>query len=486
MADDAKKEALIALCRSDLFYFVQWAFTKLYPGQELNVTWPIRALCYELMECFRGNNSDFLNAMAPRSLKSFCVSVCFPAFCLGHDPSLRFFCLSYGEELAENHHRLFRQIIASDWYQKIFPKMKIGQYKDTARETVTSMNGGRYASTFGGSITGQGANYIIVDDPMKSDDAYSAAERERTYRVFVEAASTRFNNPLEGRRIVTMQRLHEDDLIGRLSQTGKWNLLSIPAVSQEDTVYRVGPGENDIHVFEKGALIDPERLSAEYLDTKKLEMGSPAYHAQYLCDPMPADGEVIKRDWITRYRGVPTPSKFEYVIQSWDTAIKTGAKNDYSACVTLGIKSDGRIFVADASRYKLDPDSLRQQARALALKWKASTVLIEDANLGILLAQYLRERLKAAVIPITPKGPKEQRVALASAMIEAGRLYLPIEPSGGVIDLEREMFGFPNAANDDLIDALAQFLNWYARKEIQERNKPRAYVIGADGIQVFG
>ena len=85
-----------------------------------------------------------------------------------------------------------------------------------------------------------------------------------------------------------------------------------------------------------------------------------------------------------------------------------------------------------------------------------------------------------------PKGPKEQRVAQASAMIEAGRLYLPVELSDGMIDLEREIFGFPNAANDDLIDALAQFLNWYARKEIWDRNKPKAYVIGADGIQVLG
>lgn len=485
MAEFNDKETLDALCRADLFFFVQRAFTRLYSGNELNVAWPIQALCYELMECFRGNNSDFLNAMPPRSLKSFCVSVCFPAFCLGHDPSLRFLCLSYGEDLAENHARLFRQIISSDWYQQAFPRMKLGQYKDTARETVTSMNGGRYASTFGGSITGQGADYLIIDDPMKSDDAYSAAERDRIYRVFVEAASTRFNNPLQGKRIVTMQRLHEDDLIGRLYETGKWNHLSIPAVSQEDTIYRLGPGPNDTHTFEKGVLIDPERLSQEYLDIKKLEMGAPAYNAQFLCNPLPADGELIKRSWIKRYTGEPNPSKFDYVVQSWDTAIKTGLKNDYSACVTFGVKGN-ETYVIDASRYKLDADSLRRQARIHAVNWKVSTVLIEDANLGHLMAQFLHERLKAAILPILPKGPKEQRIAQASAMIEAGRLYLPVEPTDGIVDLEREMYGFPNAANDDLIDALAQFLNWFARREIRDRNKPKAYVIGADGIEVFG
>jgi len=240
----------------------------------------------------------------------------------------------------------------------------------------------------------------------------------------------------------------------------------------------VGSGKTDIVRFKLGDLVQPDRLTREFLDNQKMTLGSAGYSAQYLGEPMPADGEMIKRTWIRQSSTSLDPAEYQRVIQSWDTAVKTGKKNDYSACITLGIRGS-EIHVIDALRIKMELLGLQNLATSHAHTWNPDTILVEDANHGIDLVRHLQRQLRSAVIPIPVRDPRELRVSRAAAHIEAGRLFLPHHDQPWTEQLEREMFGFPNAANDDLLDALSQALIWYSRSDHSRPTlKTRVTLIG--------
>ena len=158
-------EAIYALYREDFFKFVQKAFETVNPSATFMDNWHIRLLCWMLTKCSRGEIRRLIVCLPPRSLKSFLFSVAYPAWMMGHDPSLRFIYVSHSDELAKNHMQNFRRIITAPWYRKAFPKMRPDLKKDTEREIVTSENGFRFATSIGGSLTGRGGDFVFIDDP---------------------------------------------------------------------------------------------------------------------------------------------------------------------------------------------------------------------------------------------------------------------------------------------------------------------------------
>ena len=150
------------------------------------------------------------------------------------------------------------------------------------------------------------------------------------------------------------------------------------------------------------------------------------------------------------------------IVQSWDTAIKTGAGNDRSACVTFAEMEQGH-YLLDAYAERLDFPALRQRVLAHAEQWKAQAVLIEDAASGQSLLQELRRSSALPVIAIRPRMDKAMRLASVSAMIEAGRVWLPQE-APWLAEFEHELMGFPHAKHDDLVDAFTQYLLWATRR----------------------
>ncbi|GAA0003920.1 hypothetical protein [Bradyrhizobium diazoefficiens] len=128
----------------------------------------------------------------PRSLKSLSVSVAFVARLLGHDPSRRIIVVSYASELSAELHRQFRMVIESLWYQELFPAMRPA--KDTGTELVTTAGGSRYATTVGGTLTGRGADFIIIDDPLKAEEALSEPGRNRVTDWFGGTLVSRLND----------------------------------------------------------------------------------------------------------------------------------------------------------------------------------------------------------------------------------------------------------------------------------------------------
>jgi predicted phage terminase large subunit-like protein len=449
--------AVAALLRTKLRYFVQKVFYTVFPGSAYLHNWHIDAIVYQLMRVNAGDCPRLLISQPPRSLKSLSVSVAFVAWVLGHDPSRRIIVVSYSSELAAELHRQFRMVIDSAWYRSLFPAMRPA--KDTGAELVTTAGGSRYATTVGGTLTGRGADLIIIDDPLKAEDALSELARKRVNEWYGGTLVSRLNDKDTGRIVLVMQRLHEDDLAGHLLQAGGWHHLDLPAVATEDRDIAIG--RTRLFRRRTGDLLHPERENRAVLDRIKAETGSLQFSAQYQQRPVPLEGNLIKRDWFRCYEQLPAAGAPGYVVQSWDTAMMTGSGNDYSVCTTWRILQND-FYLMDLYRDRQQYPDLRRAVAALAARYNADAVLIEDAGPGMVMLQDLQRDTPNGMprpIGIKPEGSKADRMAAQSFRIEAGQVHLPAD-APWLDDFLLELLAFPHGKHDDQVDSTSQFLKW--------------------------
>lgn len=205
---------LAAMLRQEFAAFLTKCFETLHPGQPpLGDAWYLRAICHHLVAASEGNTRRLVITVPPRHLKSVSAAVALPAWLLGRDPSRRIMVASYSNDLARQHAEQCRTIMGSKWYREIFPATRISDRGNRQLEVLTTANGARKAVSVGGSVTGFGADLIIVDDCMKADEAHSQAARDELVRWFDGTLMTRLNDKAAGRIISIQQRLHEADLL---------------------------------------------------------------------------------------------------------------------------------------------------------------------------------------------------------------------------------------------------------------------------------
>src|ERR1043166_3633861 len=228
MTDD--KRRLEALLRDDFRAFLEKCFYTLDPGQVFVRSWAIEAIAWKLELVRRGKIRRLIINMPPRSLKSTMASVAFPAFFLGHENTLRIIGVSYSADLAKKHSNDFRAILESSWYRRLFPTVRIG-HKDSETEIELMSRGYRLATSVGGTLTGRGGDLIIIDDPLKPEDAMSEVKRQAAIHWFINTLLSRLDDKRTGAIIIVMQRVHVDDLTGFvLSQSDEWDVLNLPAI----------------------------------------------------------------------------------------------------------------------------------------------------------------------------------------------------------------------------------------------------------------
>jgi predicted phage terminase large subunit-like protein len=460
---------LAALLRSDLRSFVRKAFNTILPGTPYQPNWHIEAIVYQLMRVNAGEVNRLLINQPPRSLKSVCVSVAYVAWLLGHDPTRRVIVVSYSNELAAELHRQFRMIIDAGWYRALFPAVRVA--RDTGTELVTTAGGSRYATSVVGTLTGRGADLIIVDDPLKAEEANSELTRKRVNDWYSGSLVSRLNDKNKGSIVVVMQRLHENDLAGHLLGQGGWEHLDLPAIAVEDNVIPLGHGK--VKTREVGDILHPERESKDALDRIKAEVGSLKFSSQYQQRPVPLEGNLIRREWFRYYDRLPQQNSAEHIVQSWDIAMMTGEANDYSVCTTWRmIKAD--YYLVDVFRARLQYPDLRRKVASLAAKHGAGTILIENAGPGMALLQDLcRDLPRGMARPLgqKPEGSKADRMVAQSAKIEAGHVHLPREADWLDIFL-LELLAFPNGRHDDQVDSVSQFLTWSSLRQFLDASMP--------------
>ena len=276
--------------RIDFQAFCQRVFRELLPGDVFRDNWHIDAICHEIMQTIEGNNQRLVVTVPPRSLKSLIISVALPAFVLGRDPSRRMVCISYSDELSAKMAADFRKVVNSAWYRKVFPKMAVK--KNTDREITTTRNGGRFATSVGGTLTGRGGNLFIIDDPLKPADAFSEAKRNVVNDWLRHTLASRPDDKRLDKMILVMQRVHVDDPAGVLLATGQWRHLDLPAIADTDRIVELSYGGS--YSWRAGTALHEEREPLEVLTQLRAEMGETAFSAQYLQRPVPLEGGMFK------------------------------------------------------------------------------------------------------------------------------------------------------------------------------------------------
>lgn len=454
------RSVIDSVCRDDLVKFLHRVFEVVAPGEELHLNWHIHAMAHALEQVRAGKTKRLIITLPPRSLKSILASVAFPAFVLGHDPTKKIICASYSIELAIKHANDMRTIVRSPFYQRMFPHMRLKLVKDSETELITTKRGGRFTTSVGGTLTGRGGNIIIIDDPMKPDEAMSETSRGNVTRWFETTLLSRLNSKSEDAIIVIMQRLHVDDLAGALLERGGWEHLDLPAIADSPEHVPIGAGL--FHHRDPGEVLDPIREPLDVLMRMKESMGSMAFSAQYLQRPVPAEGNLIKRDWL-RFSDPPSPGKSrDLVIASWDTALKANELSDYSVGTVWLLRGD-TCYLLDLVRAKLEYPALKAAVLQMRTRWGVALTLIEDRGSGISLVQDLR-RENFKVIPIEAETDKETRLYSVQGKFEAGSVIFP-KDAPWLDDLITELLAFPASRHDDQVDSISQALSWIIRRK---------------------
>jgi predicted phage terminase large subunit-like protein len=450
----ADRDVLDAYLRTEFTGFLERSFLTLNPGATYLRNWHIDALAYHLELVRRGKIRRLIVNLPPRFLKSLMCSVAFPAFVLGHDPTKRLIVVSYGAELATKLGNDCRTVVQSAWYQRLFPEMRISRIKNTEAEVITTRHGCRLAASVGGSLTGRGGDFIIIDDPLKPQDAYSDSKRESANEWFDNTAFSRLDDKLTGKIIVVMQRLHLNDLTGKLSRgSDEWTVLNLPAIAERDAQIQIG--EKRYYYRKVGDLLHSEREPMDVLESIRAQLGPDIFAAQYQQNPVAPGGNMIKRHWVRRYENLPVRTSSMHVLQSWDTASKEGEQNAWTVCTTWYVH-EGRYYLVDVLRDRFDYPTLKERAIAHARLHKPTTILIEDTGVGTALVPEVRN-CGFAVIAVQVGHNKQTRISVQSAKFASGQVHFP-HGAPWLEDLEAELFAFPASRFDDQVDSVSQAL----------------------------
>jgi predicted phage terminase large subunit-like protein len=241
-----------------------------------------------------------------------------------------------------------------------------------------------------------------------------------------------------------------------------WDVLSLPAIAEQDESFR-----------RKGEALWPEWFPLSELERIRAAIGERPFVSLYQQRPSAAEGAIFKRNWWHFYRH-PLAGPFR-IIQSWDTAFKTGEENDYSVCTTWGVSESG-YFLLHLWRGKGEFPALKRKVIELAQEWKPTEILVEDRASGQSLIQELR-RSTLPIKPVKSDRDKQSRAQAITPIIEAGKVFLP-ENAPWLPDFLDEMASFPNGLHDDIVDSTSQALNYLRQRNVEVTDDTVRLILG--------
>lgn len=401
-----------------------------------------------------GEQKYIIVELPPRHGKSMTITETFPSYYLGRNPEKRVITSAYSDGLARKFGRLNRNKMI-EFGQLVFDRKLSNDNGTVNNWTLDNGVGGMIATGIGGSITGEGADLLVIDDPIKNnEEAQSQKIRDKVWDEWETTLSTRLHKG--GSVIVVMTRWHEDDFVGRLLQRSpyNWERIRMPAIAEDD---------DDI----LGRKIDEPLcvglgFDKDWADLKKQEVGSRTWASLYQQRPSASEGNIFKREWWQFYERVP--KKFDKILISWDLTFKESNKSDF-VVGSVWLKKGADKYLIDIVRDRMDFPATLQAVKNLKNKYpKAREILIEDkANGPAVISSIQRE--VSGVIPINPKESKVARAQAITPQIESGNVFLPKDKTF-TYDLIEECASFPNGAHDDMVDSMSQALN---RMETEKR-----------------
>lgn len=443
MLDELENRKRITLAQNDFLAFIAMLDRTYKFGIHL------KRLGALLMDVQADIEDRVAVSMAPRFGKSLMISIFYPAWYLGKHPDHKVIVASHTADLAIDMARKVRNLMQTAEYRAIFPEVSIASDAKAAGKWNTNKGGEYYAVGVGGALAGRGGNLIIVDDPLSEQDIKNSnfTSLDVTYEWFRSGLRTRLMP--EGKIVILHTRWHQRDLIGRLIKDSALNedgdqyaMFEFPAILNE--------GEED----EKS--LWPAQWSLEALQRTKASMPLWQWNAQYMQDPTAADSAIIRRDWIKWWPG-ENPPTIEYIIQSWDTALTTKERSDWSVCHTWGVftqeeDNSSNLILLNSAKGKWEFPELKRQAHLQYEEWEPDSVIVEAKASGQPLIDEMR-RSGIFVQDFSP-GKGQDKIARLNAvadMFSAGHVWFP-ETSWAQAVVE-EIIAFPAGEHDDEVDA---------------------------------
>lgn len=438
------------LLRQDFTTFAARCFYDLNPQTQLAMNGHVEVITAKLTAVRQGKIRRLIINLPPRHLKSLLASIAFPAWCLGHDPSAQILCVSYAQDLADKLARDCRSVMMRPWYQRIFPT-RLAPHRQAVQEFLTTRQGYRLATSNGGVLTGRGADIIVIDDPLKPEEALSDTQRQAANDWFSHTLYSRLNNKRTGALVIVMQRLHEDDLVGHVLAQEEWEVVRFPAIAEEDEAHEIetilGPRT---FMRRRGEALHSEREPLDTLDRIRCTIGEYNFAGQYQQSPAPLGGGLVKAEWFKHYSEKDRPERFDRIVQSWDTANKATELSDFSVCTTWGIKGKN-LYLLSVLRKRLEYPALKRAVREQQNLFDANVVLIEDKASGTQLIQELIADGFHRATRYKPDCDKIMRMHAQTGLIENGFVYIP-QAAPWLAGYLHEMTVFPKGKHDDQVE----------------------------------
>lgn len=461
----SQKQELNEILKNNFPAFIQRCFHTVDPNAQYSHNWHIELIAEYLQACMNREITKLIINIPPRHMKSISVAVAFPAWLLGHNPSEQIMCASYSKALSNKHSMDCRAIINSEWYRELFPNWKLVKDQNTQSKFVTTKRGFRIATSVGSTTTGEGGNFLIIDDPLSADEATSEIMRNRANTWFDQTFSSRLNDKKRGVMIVIMQRLHENDLTGHLLRKGNWEHLCLPLIAEKEE-------EHKIHDFyyrrDVGEMLHKERIDEHTLKAIKIDAGPYAFAGQYQQTPSPSGGGVFERKWLQYYNNIDSTQMNKYLLV--DPANSKNKGSDYTAMVLIGAHEDGNLYLIDAIRDRLNVREREDLLFEWHKKYSPTCVAYEKYGMQVDI-DWIRKSMEDRNyrFSITEVGgilSKEDRIKRLVRYFHDGKIFLPRSlyktDSDGVckniIDdfVEQEYASFPCGLHDDMFDAIAR------------------------------
>lgn len=451
------KATIARVLRNDFLAFARKAIYE-SDGTLISDDRYIDLLTSELMKVASGKTRRLLINLPPRHLKTQLASVSLSAWILAHESDKKIMVVAYSESLARNISRSIRAILQADWFKEVFD-VRIAKGHAEVMSFATTAGGALYAASIDGSVTGFGADVIIVDDPHNTNDAGEEKMLERTINRFNAAVMSRLNNRKRGRVVVIGHRIHDDDLSAHLINEGDWTHIALPLVATREHTYKTDYGT---WIRSKSAVLRPDAFDERDVAQLRADCVNPSFDLYYQQD---ADGQAlpsITAGHFPRYPHNLDEGGGAFHVISIDTGTDRGDRRSFS--VIQAWASDGKNhYLVEQYRERCDIVDLERAAKHFCRRYRQCPVLVERTANGPALISRLSRKWLRRVHDITPRGSKASRLRPHIEAIIAGRVRLPLDApfcSGFV----QEFVEFPHGRHTDQVDAFTQYMDWVANQ----------------------
>lgn len=399
----------------------------------------------------RGEKHRFTVSIAPRMGKSYLTSQYFPAWFIGKFPNQKIMLVSHTTDLAVDFGRKVRNVVDSESFREVFPGVTLAADSKSAGRWNTSHGGEFFACGVGSALAGRGADLLIIDDPHSEQDILAGNYDvfEKAYNWYAFGARTRLMPG--GRVAVVATRWSPDDLIGRLVKDSQMN----PGSDQWDVVEFPA-------ILPSGKALWPEFWPLEALEKTKASMPFHQWSAQYLQNPVAAEGAIVKPEWWQVWRE-DEPPNVHYILISYDTAFEANQRADYSACTVWGVwfnehdNNNMHVILLNAWKERLEFPQLKQRAFADWKEWKPDGMIVEKKASGAPLIYELRMMGVPVQEFVPSKGQdKVARLNAVTDLFASKRVWIP--QTRWAEEVRDEITSFPSAQHDDFVDSTTQAL----------------------------